>query len=398
LEKRYQRNYHIKVITKSTEFFFQLLYYNSTIIGDERLMRVYDLFATPMSLEAAHASHHVPLHILQKLVAAHFLIEVADVDAFSTGICAKVAQPLGNSVSLSQLQNQPGEDSKNHFVFVGVPVDLGAEFGGARIGPNLLRAALNMLHDLDPNQKLCSFEHRKVYNLQTLELADLGNIVWNPGESATLVAKRAQRVFKSIFENNYNCITLGGDHSISTYPIAALSQTKPIHVIQFDAHHDLYGYPEKGACLSHANWVSHIIDLENVLSITQIGLRTFDFEDFQKILANPKWHFYSSLEVSNNQFDHFFAHIPPNSTVYVSFDVDCLDYQIIQHETGVPEIGGLTYYQAHSLLNILFQKFDVRGLDIVELTKSESHSNVGTKMAAQFVLAYILDNALGGVI
>jgi len=62
--------------------------------------------------------------------------------------------------------------------------------------------------------------------------------------------------------------------------------------------------------------------------------------------------------------------------VYITFDVDCFDYSVIQN-TGTPEPGGLGWFRTLSILRALFEHKNVLSMDVVELV-----GGVGTENSA----------------
>lgn len=384
------RNKFISLKQEEKECAFHIEYTGKTIYGDEHLSFVYQLFETPRSLEDAHEEHGIPLPILDQLVDHLFLVESKHVNIFSKGLLEPAELPLGAKIALPELSKIEVQKEANLFVFVGLPVDLCGQFGGARLGPKIMRSQLEFINQFKDEKQLCDFDKRKIYQLEELLCFDLGDIVRLPTEGIDAVAQRASYVYDRIFNHNWRCITFGGDHSVSLFPISSLAKNEKIHLIQFDAHHDFYGDKKMDFELSHANWVRQIIDLENIISITQIGLRTLELMNNHDFITHPKWHYVSSREVKNQEVNNFFSHIPRNEKVYISFDIDCLDYRLVLNETGIPEIGGLDFYDMRWVLDEIFNKFNVRGFDVVELNDTIANEKTAAKIASKIILDYLL--------
>ena len=74
--------------------------------------------------------------------------------------------------------------------------------------------------------------------------------------------------------------------------------------------------------------------------------------------------------------------------VYLSIDLDALDPAIMPG-VGTPEPGGLTYYQALTIIETLAQRGPIIGLDLVELAP------IPGQRVSEFTAARLLYKALG---
>jgi agmatinase len=154
----------------------------------------------------------------------------------------------------------------------------------------------------------------------------------------------------------------GGDHAV-TVPIgeslAVLGE--PVHLIQLDAHPDLY--PEfEGSRSSHACTASRLLEMDHIASVTQIGIRTMN-----AVQARHAERFAGRLHI-------FFArdwredlpllpHIPSGASVYLTVDVDAFD-PAFAPGVAHPVPGGLT---PRPVLNFVQKAaWKLVGMDIVE--------------------------------
>jgi len=78
--------------------------------------------------------------------------------------------------------------------------------------------------------------------------------------------------------------------------------------------------------------------------------------------------------------------VEPDVDTWITFDIDCLD-PAVAPGTGVPEPGGLTYYEARSLLRAVAERANVIGMDLVEVSP---HYDPG-ELAAIHGVRLILD-------
>jgi agmatinase len=193
-----------------------------------------------------------------------------------------------------------------------------------------------------------------VYTLPEMEL---------PFGEMAQVMDEIQRVAAAILEKDKFLVALGGEHSITPPLVAAAARRHTgLHVLQLDAHADLrdsyMGTPHNHACA-----MRRVLDHA---SVTQVGIRSLSAEEAEAIPSLKTSIFY----------DHDMRRDPEWVTrvvaslgdpVYVTVDVDAFDPAIMP-ATGTPEPGGLSWYEALSLLKQVFSRRTVVGCDVVELS------------------------------
>jgi len=164
-----------------------------------------------------------------------------------------------------------------------------------------------------------------------------------------------QKLASDIFDGNRFPIFLGGDHSI-TIPIN--SALKDVSIICFDAHTDLKDEYE-GSRLSHMCVNRRISENNEVYLIgnRSVGREEFDFIESSDVKA------YGQL--SKEELKQIIE--KSDDDVYISIDVDVLDPSIMPAVT-MPEQGGMSWQEMVSTLKVLFQKKNVVGMDITELS------------------------------
>ena len=74
--------------------------------------------------------------------------------------------------------------------------------------------------------------------------------------------------------------------------------------------------------------------------------------------------------------------------VYLTFDVDVFDPSVLP-DTGTPEPGGLTWYEATRFIRLLCQRKNIVGMDFMELTPQKGHH------ASDFLVAKLIYKCLG---
>jgi agmatinase len=157
-------------------------------------------------------------------------------------------------------------------------------------------------------------------------------------------------------------VVLGGEHSITPPVVAALAARFPaLSVLQIDAHADLresfMGSPHNHACAMRRT-------LEHA-PITQVGIRSLSTEEAAAVPSLNTRIFYDfDMRRDPNWVDRVVDSL--SDTVYVTIDVDGFDPAIMP-ATGTPEPGGLSWYEALTLLRRVTERRTVVGCDIVEL-------------------------------
>jgi agmatinase len=263
---------------------------------------------------------------------------------------------LGSAPAIRRHESFFGLSNSNgqrDLVVVGLPWDLTSSYRrGAATAPNHIRAATSA----------------RLYNRFTEKGLDL-SIWWkvcdhgdiNTRNPLVLKQRLAARVGRH-HHSDPSMLFMGGDHYI-TFPcftVAAAIQKRPISLLYFDAHPDLY-VDYEGRKQSHATVVSRI--LESDLSsgaVCYVGVRASTKEQDERIKRlRLKTHTANDVHAKGcvetaTSIRSAFADQP----VYLSIDLDCLD-PAFAPGVGNPQPGGLSTRQ---LIDILH---GIRGLNII---------------------------------
>lgn len=246
---------------------------------------------------------------------------------------------------------------------------------------------------------------------------DLGNIaVPNPEEQvAAGNAKRLKavtEVCQTIYEAGRTCmdagdfgIFLGGDHSMSIGSIAAAAQDGPVGVIWIDAHGDI-NIPETSPSGNiHGMPVACLLgdgpeSLVNIgypgrkitpAHIVQIGIRDLDPREKQRLLESGisvyTMRHVDELGLANvaRRALERLRHLP---RIHVSLDMDSLEPDEAPG-VGTPVPGGLTYREAHLLMEILGDSGRVASLDVVEINPILDEANRTAKLAVGLIASLL---------
>ena len=160
-------------------------------------------------------------------------------------------------------------------------------------------------------------------------------------------------------------VIIGGEHSVSIGAIQACAEAYPeLTVLHLDAHADLrdayQGSPFNHACAVH--WASRNVKL------IQVGIRSMD--ESERPFIQP-----------GNLFSGEHCHFTPDDRwmedalircgregipLYITVDLDVFDPAFVP-DTGTPEPGGLDWYQVTTLIRKASERFNIVGMDVVEL-------------------------------
>jgi agmatinase len=238
---------------------------------------------------------------------------------------------------------------------LGIPYDGGTSYRpGARHGPRHVREQSSLIRPFNPALQVSPFER--------LRVADYGDVDVVPiSIEGTFAA--IQREIATLVGAGVVPVSVGGDHSI-TLPI--LRSLAPRHgrlgLVHFDAHPDTWD-EYFGSKYFHGTTFRRAVeeDLIDGRRVIQVGIRgpLYGADDFD-------FHREHGLEVIRVE------EVKERGTawvierlrrlqggpVYCSFDIDAVD-PAYAPATGTPEVGGLTSFEALSLVRGL------RGLDLV---------------------------------
>ncbi|MBO6826715.1 MAG: arginase [Sneathiella sp.] len=267
---------------------------------------------------------------------------------------------------------------------IGAGINSGTNINGCELGPDTFRACgisetlANLGHQVEDKGNLSpapSGQLPNPFNIRNLE----ETVGW---------AKSLECETRKALSSGKFPIFLGGDHSLAFGSIlGALNyyaeQNRPLYVLWIDAHADfhsldssesgnLHGAPvayltgEKGFGDYFPN-VSHPLKPENLMIM---GMRSVDPAERAK-LKQTGIHAHDMRRIDEKGvaalLTPFLEEVKANNGVlHVSLDVDGLDPEIAP-AVGTDVPGGLSYREAHLIMEIL-QDYDLTtSLDLVEL-------------------------------
>lgn len=267
---------------------------------------------------------------------------------------------------------------KSQIVVVSAPLEVTVSYGkGTSLGPKEILDASHFVefYDEETGREIC-FEK----GICTLEELDFKN------KSHKKSLEMLQKSVSKLIDDNKFVITLGGEHSLSSAPVAAYhSFYKDLSILQIDAHSDLRDSYE-GSKLSHASVMRRIFEI--IPDIVQVGIRAQSIEEADFIKENNINTFYArDLRTGKHRINWQSEVVKClKENVYITFDVDGFDPSIIP-STGTPEPGGLLWDETLDLLKLVGSEKNIVGFDVVEL--SHDKTNISSFNTAKLIYKII---------
>jgi agmatinase len=246
---------------------------------------------------------------------------------------------------------------------VGIPFDGGSSYRtGSRFGPRAIRDQSSLIRPWNPALKVSPFER--------LRVADYGDIDVVP-ISIERTYDVVEREIAVLVERGVVPISVGGDHSVTLPILRALARRHgPLACVHFDAHPDTWD-EYFGSKYFHGTPFRRAVEerLIDPRRMIQIGIRgpLYGDHDFD-------FHAQHGLEairieaVKEDGVSSIAGRLLrlAGAPLYCSFDIDAVD-PAYAPATGTPEVGGLTSYEALSLVRAL-QGLSFVGFDLVEVS------------------------------
>ncbi len=278
---------------------------------------------------------------------------------------ARVSPRFAGIATFMRLPHVKPEDADEVDIgLIGVPWDSGTtNRPGPRHGPRQVRDMSAMIRHKHHVFKFSPFDMCNV--------ADLGDTPSNPVDVEDGLG-RIEAYYKDIVSRGIVPLSAGGDHLVSLPILRALGEKAPVGMIHFDAHTDLYDSYFDGFQYTHGTPFCRaikdgVLDPKKTIQIglrgsvadfsdrefgEEMGVRMMDMEE--AVLRGPDGVMEQAREVVGD------------GSVYVSFDIDCLD-PAFAPGTGTPEVGGFTTREAQQLLRGL-RGLNIVGADMVEVS------------------------------
>ena len=254
--------------------------------------------------------------------------------------------------------------SEVHVGLIGAPWDGGTtNRPGPRHGPRQLRDASTMIRAQNGVSGVRPFE--------MVNCADLGDVPPNPADLMDSL-KRMEDFFDPVRAAGIVPLTAGGDHLCTLPILRALAKGRPLGMIHFDSHTDLFHSYFNGSLYTHGTPFRRAVEegLLDPARVCMIGIRgtAYDSEDRDfarsvgiRVIPIEEFHARGTADVMAEA-----RAIAGTGPTYVSYDIDFID-PAYAPGTGTPEVGGPTSWQALEVVRML-EGVQIVGADLVEVS------------------------------
>ncbi|MGF1507175.1 MAG: arginase [Anaerolineae bacterium] len=293
----------------------------------------------------------------------------------------------------------------NTVCILGVPMDLGQERRGVDMGPSAIRYA-----GLQERLGRLGFETRDCGNIQVPlaeEITDPFDRAEETGRArhlpqiAQVCAEVYERAVPLAADPDNYLIFLGGAHSISIGTVAAVAQDESVGLVWVDAHGDINTPKTTPSGNVHGMCVAALLgDGPQVLTdvgysghklrpeqVAMIGTRDLDAPEKLR-LRDSRIAVYTMRDIDEHGVAPLARGILDRFTmvkhIHVSLDLDVLD-PAIAPGVGTPVPGGLSYREAHLLMELLADSGKVRSVDLVEINPILDDGNSTGRLAVELV-------------
>jgi arginase len=221
------------------------------------------------------------------------------------------------------------------------------------------------------------------------------------------VAERARTlIFEGVFP-----IFLGGDHSVSIGTVSGIASGGRTGLIWLDAHAD-FNTPETsptgnihGMPLATLTGRGHP-DLVNIggpgpsvrtEDVVMVGLRSVDPSE-RELVREAGIRVYTMKEVDAygvaTVVRRALRDLSHLDRVHLSFDLDVVDPEVAPG-VGTPVRGGLTYREAHLVMELINEAAIVSSLDVVEINPILDLKNGTAELAVELVASLMGRRIIG---
>ncbi len=283
---------------------------------------------------------------------------------------------------------------------LGIPMDLGAGRRGVDMGPSALRLAR-----LEP--LLRALGHT---------VTDLGNItppvaeaIAQEGKTAYVepIAASCKEVYEklSTLSPDVFPIALGGDHSVSMGTVSGVAHAGRTGVVWIDAHADLNTPDTSPSGNVHGMPLAHLLGYGDdrltgiwggggairPRDVVLIGIRSLD-DGERDFIAPHGIKVYTMKEIDKRGMarvaEATLEHLRHVDRVHLSFDADVLDPNLAPG-VGTPVPGGLSYREAHLLMEMFADADVVTSLDLIEVNPILDIKNSTAQIMAEMATSLL---------
>lgn len=273
---------------------------------------------------------------------------------------------------------------------VGVPMDLGASRRGVDMGPYAVRYAQL---------------HAKLERLGIESIIDHGNLHVPIRESAAFddakakylgviddVCGRLSEIVEGAVREGGLPLVLGGDHSIAMGTLAGLKRARGESpgLVWIDAHADINSPSSSATGNVHGMplWFALQKGYAQADRTVQIGLRDVDPGE-KRMLRELGVRAFTMSDVDKHGMMHVMEEARAlagrdGRRIHVSFDMDGIDPSEAPG-TGTPVRGGLSFREAHLIMEMLHESGQLGSIEMVEINPILDRRNQTAILAVDLI-------------
>ncbi|MEO8504824.1 MAG: arginase [Acidobacteriota bacterium] len=280
---------------------------------------------------------------------------------------------------------------------VGIPMDLGQSRRGVDMGPSALRYA--GLHERLRGIGVPSDDQGNIAIPERVTLPPEGGLAYLP--AVVEACERMYEAGREALARDHIPIFVGGDHSISAGTIGGVTHYDRAGVLWIDAHGD-YNTPDTSPSGNiHGMPLAALRgfgapELVNVgrpgpklpaEDVVLIGLRDLDNEE-KRMLRSSGMGIYTMSDIDARGIAtvlrEALERLEHVDRLHISLDMDCMDPREAPG-VGTPVTGGLTYREAHLLMEMLSSTGRLGSMDVVEINPILDIQNRTAEMAVELI-------------
>lgn len=285
---------------------------------------------------------------------------------------------------------------------IGVPMDFGQDLRGVDMGPAAVRytGLIARLRELGHTVRDRGDVPIPIRDEAVPEPVPGNTYV----EEITRICHAIYTLGRRVIEKGDFPLFVGGDHSISVGTVAAAgSGNDPLGLIWVDAHGDFNTPDTSPSGNIHGMPLAILMgeghpDLVNVgrpgpkvlpENVVMIGLRDIDPTEKKRLKGSGVTVFTMrdidehGISTVANKAMMKFAHM---KRIHLTLDMDALD-PVEAPGVGTPVPGGITYREAHLLMEILADSKKVGSMDLVEINPILDVANKTAELAVELTLS-----------
>jgi arginase len=273
---------------------------------------------------------------------------------------------------------------------VGVPMDLGASRRGVDMGPSAIRYA--KLHEALGKLGIATIVDRGNLEVPIRESADADDASAKFLNVITEVCNDLAQIVDEAVRAGGLPIVLGGDHSIAVGTLDGLTRARgaPPGLVWIDAHADINNPASSSTGNVHGMPLYFALSkgFAKAEQSVQIGLRDVDPNE-KRLLREFGVKTFTMTDVDKLGLVHVMEEARAiagrgGRPIHVSFDMDAIDPSEAPG-TGTPVKGGLSYREAHLVMEMLHDSGQLGSIEMVEINPILDHRNQTATLAVGLI-------------